>query len=209
LYLGIHVRGVVQLYTKRKQRRRNKWISSDQGGSSRVQFGQVHTDQFGQFVRTSSDLHNDITITLKSRYLWSCMSTSWNHLEVNFPMQETECPLNFPIKSYDPFSEDYAWSQQSHEVVQDSVHGGFSHSITPETQRSIHTQQGGLFLYKYPTYLWNNQDFWEWNRTPLFSCVLTNPESDSLPLCSCDFPVGLHQAASSTPNPCSWYFMFR
>jgi hypothetical protein len=27
-----------------------------------------------------------------------------------------------------------------------SARGGFSHSITPETQRSIQTQQGGLFL---------------------------------------------------------------
>jgi hypothetical protein len=27
----------------------------------------------------------------------------------------------------------------------------------------------------------------------LFSCVLTRSESDSLPLCSCDFPVGLHR----------------
>jgi hypothetical protein len=31
LYLGIYVRGVVQLFIERKQRRRNKWISSDQG----------------------------------------------------------------------------------------------------------------------------------------------------------------------------------
>jgi hypothetical protein len=32
------------------------------------------------------------------------MSTSWNRLEVNFPMQETAYPLDFPIKSYDRFS---------------------------------------------------------------------------------------------------------
>jgi hypothetical protein len=52
--------------------------------NQQVQFGQVRTDQFGQSVRTSlersvrtcSDLHNDLIITLKSRYLWSCMSTS-------------------------------------------------------------------------------------------------------------------------------------
>jgi hypothetical protein len=51
--------------------------------NQQVQFGQVRTDQFEQSVRTSSDrsgrtcsdLHNDLIITLKSRYLWSCMST--------------------------------------------------------------------------------------------------------------------------------------
>jgi hypothetical protein len=42
-------------------------------------------------------------------------------------------------------------------------------------------------------YLWNNQDFDIEIEHPLFSSVLTNPENDSLPLCSCDFPVGLHR----------------
>jgi hypothetical protein len=42
LYLGIYVREVVQLYTERKQRRRNKWISLDKEDSARS-------------VRTSSD----------------------------------------------------------------------------------------------------------------------------------------------------------
>jgi hypothetical protein len=39
------------------------------------------------------------------------MSTSWNYLEVNFPMQETACPLDFPIKSYDQIIEDCAGTQ--------------------------------------------------------------------------------------------------
>jgi hypothetical protein len=73
------------------------------------QFGQrgsskFSSDKFGQSVQTCSDLHNDFTITLKSRQLSSCMSTSWNLLEVSFPMNETACPLAFPIKSYDRFS---------------------------------------------------------------------------------------------------------
>jgi hypothetical protein len=32
-----------------------------------VQFGQVRTDQIGQSVRTCSDLHNELIMTLKSR----------------------------------------------------------------------------------------------------------------------------------------------
>jgi hypothetical protein len=55
LYLGIYVRGVVQLYTEMKQRRRTKWISSDNGWTSKFssdnQFRQVRTHQFGH-VRT-------------------------------------------------------------------------------------------------------------------------------------------------------------
>jgi hypothetical protein len=47
------------------------------------------------------------------------MSTSWNCIEVSFPMQETACPLDFPIKRHDRFSEDFAGTQQSHEAVRD------------------------------------------------------------------------------------------
>jgi hypothetical protein len=47
------------------------------------------------------------------------MSTLWNCLEVNIPMQETACTLDFPIKCYDQFNEDCALIQQSHEFVQD------------------------------------------------------------------------------------------
>jgi hypothetical protein len=39
------------------------------------------------------------------------MSTSWNRLEVNFPMQETACLLDFPIKIYDQISEECAGTQ--------------------------------------------------------------------------------------------------
>jgi hypothetical protein len=35
------------------------------------------------------------------------MSTSWNVLKVNFPMQENTYPLHFAIKSYDSFSGGY------------------------------------------------------------------------------------------------------
>jgi carboxypeptidase C (cathepsin A) len=88
-----------------------------------------------------------LIVTFKSRQLWSCMSTSWNRLEVNFPMQETVCPLDFPLKRYDQIGEDCARTQQSHEAVRDfSSWWLFTSRNSPETQRSIHTQQGGLFL---------------------------------------------------------------
>jgi hypothetical protein len=42
-------------------------------------------------------------------------------------------------------------------------------------------------------YLSNNQDFDIEIEPTLFSCVLINPERDSLPLCSCDFRMGLYR----------------
>jgi hypothetical protein len=68
LYLGIYVRGVVQLYTERKQRKKKQVDQFGQGGSSKFssdKFGQISTHQFGQSVRTCSDLHNDLIITLQ------------------------------------------------------------------------------------------------------------------------------------------------
>jgi hypothetical protein len=62
LYLGIYVREVVQLYMERKQRIRNKWISSDKEDLASL----VRTSS-DRSVRTCSDLHNDLIITLKSR----------------------------------------------------------------------------------------------------------------------------------------------
>jgi hypothetical protein len=74
------------------------------------------------------------------------MSTSWNRLEVNFPMQEPVCLLDFPIKSYDKLVKTAQEPNSHTRLFGISARGGFSHSITPETQRSIHTQQKGLFI---------------------------------------------------------------
>jgi hypothetical protein len=57
------------------------------------------------------------------------MSTSWNRLEVSFPMQETVCPLAFPIKIYDRFSADCIEGQQPRESTSGVVFWGeFSHA---------------------------------------------------------------------------------
>jgi hypothetical protein len=74
------------------------------------------------------------------------MSTSWNRLEVNFPTQETACPLNFPINIMTKLVKIAQEPNSRMRLFGISARGGFSHSITLETQRSIHTQLGGLFL---------------------------------------------------------------
>jgi hypothetical protein len=53
------MREVVPLYIERKQRTRNKVDQFGQGGSSKFS-----SDKFRQSVRTCSDLHNDLIITL-------------------------------------------------------------------------------------------------------------------------------------------------
>jgi hypothetical protein len=122
------------------------------------------------------------------------MSTSWNHLEVNFPMQETACPLDFPIKSYDQISEDCAGTQQSHEAVQDfsswwlfTSHNSRNSKVHLHPTRRAVPCINTLCIYEIIKTFDNEIE------PPLFSCVLTRLESDSLPLCSCDFPVGLHR----------------
>jgi hypothetical protein len=74
------------------------------------------------------------------------MSTSWNRLEVNFKMQDIACPLDFPVKSYTKLVKTAQEPNSHTRLFGISARGGFSHRITPETQRFIHTQQGGLFL---------------------------------------------------------------
>jgi hypothetical protein len=67
----------------REEVKKNKQVDQfGKGGSSKFSSG-----KFGQSVRTCSDLHNDLIITLKSQQISSCISTSWNRIEVNFPMQ--------------------------------------------------------------------------------------------------------------------------
>ena len=72
--------------------------------------------------------------------------TWWKAYQVNFPTQPTAYHLDFPIKSYDRFSGDCTEYQQLREAPWISVRGDFLFTKTLETQRSIHTQQGGLFV---------------------------------------------------------------
>jgi hypothetical protein len=57
------------------------------------------------------------------------MSTSGNRLEVIFPMQETTCPLDFPITIYYRFSGGCIEGQQPRESTSGVVFWGeFSHA---------------------------------------------------------------------------------
>jgi hypothetical protein len=75
-----------------------------------------------------------------------------------------------------------------------SARGGFSHRITPQNWK-VHSHPTRRVVPCINTLCISEiiKTFDNEIEPPLFSCVLTRPESDSLPLCSCDFPVGLHR----------------
>ena len=122
-----------------------------------------------------------------------------------FPTQQTSCHLDFPIRSYDWLSGDCTEDQQPREAPRDfsswwllSYHNSRNSKSHSHPTRRIVPCINTICISEI------KQDFDNEIEPLLFSCVLTNSESDLYPFA---LVIRITEAAaSSAPNPCSCYF---
>ena len=61
-------------------------------------------------------------------------------------MQQTTCHLDFPIKSYDHFTENCTEAQKTGEGIKDLVNASLVGLPPSNMETSVHTYLGGLFV---------------------------------------------------------------
>ena len=133
---------------------------------------------------------------------------SWKAYHVSFPTQQTSYHLDFPIRSYGRFSGDCTEDQQPCEVPRVFSSWWLLSYHNPGNSKShSHPTRRVVSCISTPCILEMKEDFDNEIEPLLFSCVLTNSESDLYPFALVISLGIIEAAASSAPNPCSCYFM--
>ena len=127
---------------------------------------------------------------------------------VSYPTQQTSYHLDFPIKSYNWFSGDYTEGQQPREASRDfSSWWLLNYHNSRNSKSHSHPTRRVVPCINNSCILENNKYFDNEIELLLFSCVLTNSESD-LYFFTLVISLGITKAdASSAPNLCSCYFV--
>jgi len=134
----------------------------------------------------------------------------WKSYHVRFPTQQTSHHLDFPIRSYDRFSGDCTEDQQPREPPRNfSSWCLLSYHNYRNSKSHLFPTMSVVSCINNPCISENNQDFDNKIEPLLFSCVLTNSESDLYPFALVISLRIIEVSASSAPNPCSSYFVCR
>jgi len=140
----------------------------------------------------------------------------WKPYHVIFPTQQTSYHLDFPIRSYGRFSGDCTEDKQPREAprVFSSLWLSSYHNSRNSKSHS-HPTRRVVSCISTSCISENNQDFDNEIEPLLFSCVLTNSESDLYPFALVD-PLGLQKRplhrhpirapATSSAGCVGWFF---
>ena len=122
----------------------------------------------------------------------------WKPYHVSFPTQQTSYHLDFPIRSYGRFSGDCTEDQQPHEAPRVfSSWWLLSYHNSRNSKSHSHPTRRVVPCISTPCISENNQDFDNEIEPLLFSCVLTNSESDLYPF-ALVISLGITEAAASS-----------